>query len=157
MVQRNDANDQDKPCQPPLVPVPGAEASGLPPTWPHRSRKIFFIGLIGVSMAPSAYMAAGILAFISMLFGEAFSLEMPGVRSLMIAIALCSPYLSVPGFILSLVACCMGGSDLRAMRAGRMSREGRGNTVNGFIFGILGMPLNGLYYVVLWFLMHFAA
>jgi hypothetical protein len=51
--------------------------------------------------------------------------------------AFCFPLLVVNLF-LTLPAWLMGQSDLRAMKAGAMNREGRGMTLAGFILGIFG-------------------
>jgi len=155
MVQQDTANDQVKPGQPPPE-VPGAVDVGPPPVRSRRYGMVFTLSLIGVSIAPSVWGIAGIFSGVHLFFYEVFSLKMTGLHSLVLAIALSSPYFTIPGVIFSLMACCMGWSNLRAMRAGRMSCEGRNNTTLGLIFGILGMPLNGFYYVVFWFLSHFA-
>jgi hypothetical protein len=51
--------------------------------------------------------------------------------------AFCWPLLVINLFV-ALPAWLMGQSDLRAMKAGAMNREGRGMTFAGFILGIFG-------------------
>jgi hypothetical protein len=53
------------------------------------------------------------------------------------AFAFCFPLLVINLF-LTLPAWLMGQSDLRAMKAGAMNREGRGMTLAGFILGMFG-------------------
>jgi hypothetical protein len=51
--------------------------------------------------------------------------------------AFCWPLLVINLFV-TLPAWLMGQSDLRAMKAGAMSSEGRGRTLAGFILGVFG-------------------
>ena len=50
---------------------------------------------------------------------------------------------------LGVVAWVMGGSDLRAMRAGRMDRSGQGMTRAGHVLGIVSTALLVLYLILI--------
>jgi hypothetical protein len=62
--------------------------------------------------------------------------------------AFCWPMLTINLFV-TLPAWLMGQSDLRAMQAGAMNREGRGMTLAGFWLGVAGTAGTAILFVVM--------
>lgn len=54
----------------------------------------------------------------------------------------------IVGFILGILALTMGSSDLTAMDNGHMDPEGRGSTSSGRTFGLIGLILSGVFFVL---------
>jgi len=61
---------------------------------------------------------------------------------------LCCNLLCLVALVMCIAAWVMGAQDLRAMRAGTMDPEGRGNTNAGYVCGIIGTILNALTIVI---------
>lgn len=66
-----------------------------------------------------------------------------GIVATFIGCAICGP-LAIGSLGLSIPALVMGKRDLRAIDEGRMSPHSRGNTMIGYVLGIVGTVLGGL-------------
>jgi hypothetical protein len=74
-----------------------------------------------------------------------------GIVSLVLGFAsfIFSCFSAVIGLVLGILAWTWGRKDLKAMDAGEMDPEGRGATQAGFIMGIIGTIVNGLFFAAI--------
>ncbi len=62
-------------------------------------------------------------------------------------LGICGAVFVIVGLVLGIIAWVMGSGDLKRIRAGSIDQSAEGGTKTGYITGIIGTILNGMYFV----------